>query len=316
MKSIGGYFELELIKSNCYHPKGIELNTARNAFEYVLKARKYKKVYIPYFTCEVLLEPIIKLKVDYEFYHINQSLEPIFDYRKLSSESGFLYTNYFGQKDAFSIYLASKISNLIIDNAQSFFSKPIENIDTFYSPRKFLGVADGAYLFCNKQLYEDFDFDVSNNRMSHLLIRADETAEKGYSFFCDNDRSLNNQPIKRMSKLTSKILHSLDYDLIKRKRIENFNYLHQFLKESNLLNLELNINQIPFVYPLWTKDSTRRKILLHNKIYTATYWPNVKNYCKKNDLEFMFTDEIIPLPIDQRYGIKEMEFIKNLFLNG
>ena len=65
MKSIGGYFELELSSSGEYFPKSIALNTGRNAFEYILKVRYYKKVYIPYYTCDVMLEPIKKLKVDY-----------------------------------------------------------------------------------------------------------------------------------------------------------------------------------------------------------------------------------------------------------
>ena len=46
MKSIGGYFELELKNNGRYHPKSIALNTARNAFEYVLKVRTYKKLII------------------------------------------------------------------------------------------------------------------------------------------------------------------------------------------------------------------------------------------------------------------------------
>lgn len=316
MKSIGGYFELELKSAGHYHPESTALNTARNAFEYIIKVRKYKMVYIPYFTCEVLLEPINKLKVDYEFYHIDQNFEPVFDYGKITNETGFLYTNYFGLKDKFVLYLASIVSNLIIDNAQSFFSKPIENIDSFYSPRKFLGVGDGAYLFCNKLLKEEFEQDLSYTRMSHLLIRADETPEMGYASFCVNDGSLINQPIKKMSNLTDKILCSIDYEFIKSKRIENFNYLNQFLKEINILNIELYKDQIPLVYPLWTKENNLKRRLLENKIYTATYWPNVKEWCNKDDLEYLLADEIVPLPLDQRYGIQEMEIIKNLVFNG
>ncbi len=65
---------------------------------------------------------------------------------------GFLCTNYFGIKDEFITSLSKQVSNLIVDNAQSFFSNPIENIDTFYSPRKFFGVSDGAYLYCDTRI--------------------------------------------------------------------------------------------------------------------------------------------------------------------
>ena len=76
MNPIGGYFGLELNNSEHYHNDALRLNTARNCFEYVLRARQYKKVYIPYYTCEVMLEPINKLGLQYEFYQINELLEP------------------------------------------------------------------------------------------------------------------------------------------------------------------------------------------------------------------------------------------------
>ena len=148
-KAIGGYFELELNSTGEYHAASIALNTARNAFEYVLKVRAYKKVYIPYYTCVVMLEPIKKLNIDFEFYAIDENLEPLFDYSKIMDEQGFLYTNYFGLKDDFIKQYSTIIPNLIIDNAQSFFSEPLNDIDTFYSARKFFGVSDGAYLYSN-----------------------------------------------------------------------------------------------------------------------------------------------------------------------
>lgn len=68
MTAIGGYFGLELNNKNEYHSKAIRLNTGRNALEYILRTKKYHKIYLPYYTCKVLLEPIIKLNLLYEFY--------------------------------------------------------------------------------------------------------------------------------------------------------------------------------------------------------------------------------------------------------
>ena len=72
MKSIGGYFELETKPAAAYYPAAIALNTARNAFEYVLLVRKYSKVYVPYFTCEVMFEPLKKLDIEFQFYQIDK----------------------------------------------------------------------------------------------------------------------------------------------------------------------------------------------------------------------------------------------------
>ena len=43
MSAIGGYFELELRKGEHYHKEALRLNTARNSFEYILRARGYKR---------------------------------------------------------------------------------------------------------------------------------------------------------------------------------------------------------------------------------------------------------------------------------
>ena len=157
MMSIGGYFELEIREGKHFHQGAIKLSTARQCFEYILKARRYTKVYIPYYTCDVIIEPLMKLNVKYEYYHINSLLDPVFD-KKIESSEAFLYTNYFGLKQDTVLYLSRFYPNLIVDNAQAFFAKPIEGVDTFYSARKFFGVPDGAYLYTTALL----DMSVQN----------------------------------------------------------------------------------------------------------------------------------------------------------
>ena len=147
MKAIGGYFELELNDGHEWHANAIRLNTARNAFEYVLRSEKYKRVHLPYYTCDAMLEPIEKLEVERQFYHIDTNLEPCVDPAALPEDEGFVYTNYFGLKDRCVEALAQVCPTLIVDNAQSFFSTPLPGVDVFYSPRKFFGVPDGAYLY-------------------------------------------------------------------------------------------------------------------------------------------------------------------------
>lgn len=309
MDAIGGYFGLELRQGEHYHKEALCLNSARNCLEYILRARNYTKIYIPYYTCEVILEPITKLHIEFEFYSINQVLEPIKDY-SLNSNEAFLYTNYFGLKQDCVKRLAKLYKNqLIVDNAQAFYAEPLEGIDTFYSPRKFFGVADGGYLYVDKKLDIELKQDYSYERMSHLLKRIDVSAEFGYNDFKINSKVIVNQPIKKMSKLTFEILSSIDYNLAKEKRIENYLYLESKLKDKNLIYLPLNNNDVPMVYPFLTNDITLKAKLIANRIFVATYWPNVKCWTKEEDLEYKLTNNLLPLPIDQRYGIKEMNYI-------
>ena len=314
MNAIGGYFELELRQSGHYHQKAVRLNTARNSFEYVLRSRQYSKVYIPYYTCEVMLEPIDKLGIEVEFYHINESLEPI-STPLLKKNEAFLYTNYFGLKQQFVKHLAEVYGNqLIVDNAQAFYAEPIQGIDTFYSARKFFGVPDGAYLYTDKELTQELEQDVSSERMSHLLKRIDLEAEAGYQDFRKNDDSLCHQPIKRMSKLTDAILCGIDYESAKQKRRLNYAVLDKVLKDSNRIHLELDDEAVPMVYPYWTNDALLRQKLIANKVFVATYWPNVKEWTKERMLEFELAETVIPIPVDQRYGMKEMKLIEDIVL--
>ncbi|NCC18148.1 MAG: hypothetical protein EOM29_04340 [Bacteroidia bacterium] len=310
MDAIGGYFGLELKQGDHYHKNALRLNTARNCFEYVLRVRNYKKVYIPYYTCEVILEPLEKLNIEYEFYHINELLEPKSEY-SLKENEAFLYTNYFGLKQDCVKRLAKLYNKqLIVDNAQAFYAEPLVEIDTFYSPRKFFGVADGGYLYIDQKLDIELDQDYSYERMSHLLKRIDVSAEFGYNDFKRNDDSLINQPIKLMSNLTNKILSSIDYNSIKSKRIENYLYLDSKLKDKNLIQLTLNNNDVPMVYPYLCSDKELKNKLISNKIFVATYWPNVFDWTKEEDLEYNLAKQLLPLPIDQRYNIKRLEIIK------
>lgn len=310
MKPIGGYFELELRKGEEFHQEAIRLNSGRNAFEYILRAREYKKVYLPYFTCAVMLEPIIKLNIESQFYHINEQLEPIFDFNKIGINETFLYINYFGIKSREVKKLSKSGINLIIDNSQAFFEKPIKGIDTFYSPRKFFGVPDGAYLYTNKLLQIELSHDISLMRFSHLTKRIDEGAKSGYFDFKMNDDSIKGQSIKLMSTLTQALLCNIDYDNVIKIRKQNFRLLEEHLQSSNILHLPVDLDFVPMVFPYFTtKGKILKKNLIQKGIFVATYWPNLFEWCDKTQMEYKIAEGIVPIPIDQRYGEKEMEII-------
>ena len=78
-----------------------------------------------------MLQPLEKHHISYEFYSINELLEPI-GITKLLPEEAFLYTNYFGLKQSCVEKLVTIYgTQLIVDNAQAFFASRIDGIDTF-----------------------------------------------------------------------------------------------------------------------------------------------------------------------------------------
>lgn len=309
MEAIGGYFEFELSKVEEYHKEAIRLNTGRNAFEYVLLAKAYKKVYLPFYTCDAMLEPISKLGLDYEFYYIDETFRPIFDFNSIKQEDVFVFNNYFGICDIQVKEVYDKCKNLIVDNSQAFFSKPIQNVDTFYSPRKFFGLPDGAYLYTDKLLEMELGNDISNSRFDHLLGRIELGAEKYYDAFKENENSLSGQAIMTMSNVTRRILQSIEYSKAAEKRRNHFKYIHSILSKTNTLEIDLEHGAVPMVYPfLYENGNKLKEQLIEHHIFVATYWPNVEYWLSDKDTyEIYFQKNLLGLSIDQRYSISDLE---------
>ncbi len=308
MKEIGGYIEFEYFNGNEYHQNALALNTASHAFEYLIKTKNIKKVYIPKFMCGCISEVCKRNNVEIEYYGIDKNLLPIFD--DSLSENEWLYiVNFYGQMSNEQIKgFKTKFGNIVVDNVQAFFNMPVSDTDTLYSCRKFFGVADGAYLYTDKLLSDELEQDISYGRMEFLLGRLEKTANEFYTKYVENNDCFSCQPIKSMSKLTHNLLKGINYENVAKKRTENFIILHDNFKNINKLKLE--IPNGAFMYPLYIPNGDKiRKALMQKKIYIPTLWPDVFDVCSENDLEYNMAKNILPLPIDQRYSNNDMIYI-------
>ena len=322
MKPIGGYFSLEINEGRELHAQALHLNAGRYALEYILKARGYRKVYIPYYICESVLQPLKRLGVEYEFYHINEQLEPAKEL-KPKAEEAVLYVNFFGLKNRYADTFCYAYPNTILDQTQAFYSEPGNRsgdksikCDTFFSCRKYFGVPDGAYLYTDCVLDEDLSQDESFERMTFLTKRIDRSAQEGYADFHTNDKSLSDVGMKRMSKLTEAMMAGIDYSAKANKRIQNFHVLDKALRESNRFKWDMDYGTVPLVYPYLVENGAKlRQHLIDNQIFCARYWPNVMGWCSAEDLEYQLAENLVCIPIDQRYGKEEMnQIIENINL--
>lgn len=308
MEAIGGYFGLggNLKDTKEYHGSAIRLNNGRNALRYLLIERDVQHIYIPRYICKAVLEPIKEIGIDYDFYRLNANLE-ILGFKNFSPTSYVLYPNYFGLKGRYLEKIARECSKLIVDNSQAFFDKPLQDIDTFYSPRKFFGVPGGGYVYSIAFETVNLERDISCDRASHLFIRPDKGAEAGYATYKDNEKKMSGRSLRRMSLLTQKILNSLDYKGIKEQRVSNYRLLHEALGKGNeLFYLADYPFKSPLIYPYKNKAIDREKLIKH-KVYVPQYWPSVDlSQISKGSIEHVMTNDLIALPIDQRYSEKEM----------
>lgn len=310
MKEIGGYIELDTCRHVMLHEDAILLNCGRNALAYLLETKGIKKLYLPYFLCDSVANVCKKYGVEVAFYHIGENWLP--KDLVIDGDAWLYIVNFYGQITREDLArLAAAYRNIIIDNAQAYFDAPLANVDTLYTCRKFFGVSDGAVLYTNSKLERSLEIDESFNRIHYVLGRYERTASEFYEEAAKNNDIFDNEPIKEMSRLTKNLLRSIDYEYVKQVRTNNFAYLHEKLREVNKLNIRLI--EGAFMYPLLIDDGMKiRKQLQQMKIYIPTLWPNVLEECEPDTLEYKFAAEILPIPVDQRYGFKDMEHLVNV----
>lgn len=307
MCEIGGYLELENYSMPMLHEDAIALNTGRNCLAYLIETNNIESIYLPYFICSAIIDICNKYKVRISFYHIND----IDNNLNIDIEDrAYLYViNYYGQLTNNKIIeLKKRYNNLIIDNAHAYFQRPVQNVDTIYTCRKFFGVTDGAFLYTDKKLQRILERDFSHKRAQFLLGRYEKSANEFYQDFLNNEEVLSHEKLKVMSKLTYNLLHGIDYVNVRNKRTQNYNFLYNNLEKIN--KLKLKRIEGAFSYPLHIENSKElRETLISNKIYIPILWPNVLNENLEGTLEYDMAENILPLPCDQRYDKHDIEYI-------
>lgn len=298
MKPIGGFFELEIPeRNNSYHEDALSFSTGRACLNYILQQSKPKKICLPYYTCDAVLEPIHLNKVKFEYYSLNDNLEP---YEiELNENEYFLYINYFGIKtDIVQLLINRYGKRLIVDNSQGFFEKEHNGVWSFNSARKFFGVPDGAYLYSPISVSEDFPRN-TGVKYDHLINRLLGNQELSYKQFLENERQLNTD-LKLMSLLSERILSNINYEEVAENRIQNFHYLHENLVEINKFKISSNLKGVPYCYPFLPERVIDKKVFYKMNVFIPTLWRRSR-FVVKNGYEFEkdFSERLLPLPVDQ-----------------
>ena len=310
---VGGYFGFEWRQENSCFSHDVLLNTARNALRYIIRAFHIKKLAVPYYTCPVVWQAVRDENADMVFYGINGQLEA--ELPDLSPDTFVLLNDFFGVKADYIGRMAGQYSNLIVDDAQSLFA-PKAGLAHFKSPRKFLPLPDGGIAVCDLRIDEELPKDESWGRCLHLLIRSDTGASAGFREYQKNDAGLDRLPVRGMSNLTQKMLESYDFEEIKKKRLSNFSFLHSHLSRINELDLSLSDRDVPMVYPFLTRKPDLRAVLIAHRIYVARYWPGIESECRKDSFEVYLQNNLLPLPVDQRYDDEDMKKILEIIYDN
>lgn len=303
MKEIGGYFGLEAFPGEEYHNDLIALNNGRNALAYLLGVRKIQKLYIPHFLCDSVSGVCAREDCQVEYYAIGPDFLPVFD-RDLDPDEYLYVVNYYGQISNDQVRrMKDRWKQIIFDNVQAFFQKPVPGVDTIYSCRKFFGVPDGGYVSTDAVQEATLEQDISKDRMKHILGRFEGVASDYYAEFKANDHSFVELPVRAMSALTHNLLRAIDYEAVRQRRNENYAALDAALAGRN--GLKPTAPDGPYAYPFYCENGMQvKQALAAKKIYVATLWPNALKL--EGSLEKDYAENILPLPCDQRYTQEDM----------
>ena len=146
------------------------------------------------------------------------------------------------------------------------------------------------------------------------MVSRDETGEFfHYPNFLAADKYFKNEELVYMSNFTKNYLNAIDYNRIFKRRLENFKLLLERLSKYN--HLELRNKELTYLYPLLISDGEElRTYLKNNNIYAVKLWANVlSNGANKEEIDKV--NNIVLLPIDQRYSLDAMEYISDVVDN-
>lgn len=313
MIEIGGYFELQNFRGREYHEKALRFNAARYGIAYEANVKHLRTVYIPAYLCNSVADTLRASGIRVDTYPISREWMPIFD-KSLQDDEALLIANYFGQIENDMIAdFRDRFHNIIVDNIQSFFQRPVDGVTTVYSCRKYFGVPDGAYLYtsADEAVYSLLDQDLSAARLGFLAGRFEEGAQKYYIDSRKNEDIIDQAGPRKMSAITENLLRAVDYDWCIAKRVENVSFLERRLDQYNQIRVKNHAGL--FMYPLLQfSHKDLRNELISRKIFVPKLWPELSIPVSKYSTEWRTAEEIVWLPIDQRYTLSDMEYMTDI----
>lgn len=341
--SIGGQFwndeKIFDKKLNNLDLNEIIFDGASSSIRYILSnlnIRSHECVLLPSYLCPSIIENFNKLDIKVDFYAINEDLEIDLDdlknkLNKLTVKAIYII-NYFGMynKDKivkFIMVLKKQGYIIIEDAAHCLYIKNnhsfIGNF-VFNSLRKFAAI-DGSILLTDKNFFS-VEKTNSINKLYLKLIKNARIEKKMYidgkifkedgflkNFQLAESEYEKNMEITSLTKEKIEEINKLDLQYMYNKRKENFEYLYDKIKDIKNIKIltkkEKIKDAIPFgmVILIDNRDYVRKE-LFYNRIFTPILW-NLTNekFIKNYPISKKISENILMIPIDQRYEPKDFE---------
>lgn len=305
-------------------------DSGRSAIKLLVKEKKIRKVLMPSYICESVVNSFDGCEV--HFYDLSSNLSPIKEEleKKLDYEFDAIYLCYFNgyiyDEDILNIIKdKKKEKNFIIieDTTHSFFTE-ISTIGDYHvcSLRKWFPIPDGGVLYFKSKTFAHYEINESTSWSDkkrllmvekHRYLLGDSVDKNELlSNFRELDEEIDNQKeVHKMSIFSLETLKSIDIKRMCEIRRNNARYLMNNLKLSHIESFCVDIEkgQVPLFFTLHCTDRNGlRRHLTYNKIFCPIHWPlfnKIECFASSKYNE----DNELSIPIDQRYNNKDMEYI-------
>ena len=296
-----------------------------------------KRVLLPAYTCATVIVPFLQEGWEVFYYDINRDLsinaESVKNMIAELLPDVFLLHSYFGfdfVRDIRELVRFAKEHLMLVveDLTQCLFSEHrIPDADYYISSlRKFLAVPDGGILVSKKTI--PLMPDTASDELSEISHKAYSLKKKYFETqipaIKDEFRALfaqcnailaSNGGLRKASDQTRQIYRKTDFDALKKTRMRNYNLLHSLLSASKLIQPILASaadGTTPLYLPVYVFGEQRaalQKFLATKHIYCPVIWPRPSEIPSVSAEVAYIYEHILCIPIDQRYGNEEMQYI-------
>lgn len=297
-----------------------------------------KKVLLPAYTCQTVITPFEEAGWQCDYYSIKRSLR--IDLRSLENAivkhnpSLLVVHPYFGmdldeEEIAALNVIKKKGVYIVLDLTQCLFSAKLYPFASFIvaSYRKWMPIPDGGYLINNTDsvhitLPEAENDEFTEREIAAMYLRGqyfgnEEQRTKAISIrlskSADHVADSNIVPHK-MSQVAYNLFAKENLEKNKKSRFDNYTYLFNSIQESEkITKVCKNISDVttaPLYFTIFVQDRPAlQHILAQDSIYAPVIWPVEEERVLINDEVKYIYNHILAIPIDQRYGIGEMQRI-------
>lgn len=307
MKPIGGFLGLELPASRGeVHAGATALASGRSCWHWIVRHVRPRRVLVPFFICDAVLEPLDAAGVAHTFYPLTERGLPDLSEPPRDDEL-LLAVNYFGLASAAMSTLAAQHgARLVVDDTQAFYRVGEAANWSFNSARKFFGVPDGGFLYGPHR--PPHPQPSLTGGCEHLTRRLEGDTYASFQLYREHEARIGIE-VRAISELSNRLLAAVDHDAVRAARRRNFDALHQHLGMMNGMPIGVSAyeHQVPMCYPFVPEREISREELWRRNLFVPQFWPEVlQRRVSGFERERKLAARLLPLPIDQRYDPEDM----------